>query len=213
MKDPLDAGRTSDLFQGEAVRGADPIIPGEASATSETEDEKRRRYERERKRKQRAALKAKKEAANTEAQEDWWNQNRTLLKPQELEAMLEQDTYIQSLMHSMEIVVNVQESDPELIDIIVESVKENGVSHLGRISKNDLPADWSSQQYWRNPDLLSKLTDENWQTAQYVKYGYLAALPDFRVVYFLKDKAGWDWWKAADLVGWSVDQRGTVRYR
>jgi hypothetical protein len=213
MKDPLDGGRTADLYHGSAVRVSDAIIPGEAGATVESEDEKRRRVERERKRKQRAVLKQKKEALNTQSEQEWWAGNRARLKPTELESMVEQDAYVRDLLFSIKTITNV-EADPELIDIVVEFVKEHGVVYLGSFHRDqDIPYDWSSQAYWKQPELLAALKAENWQTERHVVYGYLAALPDWRVVEFLHKKAGWEWLRALELTGASLSSRNTVSYR
>jgi hypothetical protein len=95
---------------------------------------------------------------------------------------------------------------------LVEFVKAHGVTHLGRITKNSIPADWPSTQYWRDPALMLKLADENKQTEQFVKFGLLAALPDWRLVEFLT-RAGWEWQKVAQLVGYHIDHHNHVSHR
>jgi hypothetical protein len=152
-------------------------------------------------------LKKRKVAASQETEQAWWEHNRALLKPDELAAMQAQDEYVRDLMLSMQTVIDVKVSDPELIYIIIGFVKEQGVTHLGAITKSEIPANWPTRRYWADADLLNKLTGENPQTEQYVKYGLLSALPDWQVVEFLHKKAGWIWNDAADLVGYRTNQR------
>jgi hypothetical protein len=104
--------------------------------------------------------------------------------------------------------VSVEETTAD----VVESVKQDGTTRLGYITKNDIPADWPSLQYWRDAELLENLENENKQTAQFARYGLLAALPDWRVVQFLTEKGDWTWQHAAALVGYH-DHRDQVKYR
>jgi hypothetical protein len=188
----------------------DPIVPGEAGASAESEPEKRRRQWRERKRKQRLEQREQKAAQTVEAESEWWTQNRASLSPTELAAMEEQDEYLRDVLFSMETINDVQ-SDPELVDVVVASVKEHGVTHLGGITRGDIPKDWSSRQYWKEPQLVAVLEQEGSQTAQFVRYGLLLALPDWRVAEFLQKKAGWSWDQVAELLG-LTDSRDIVRY-
>jgi hypothetical protein len=153
-------------------------------------------------------------ASRTVTERAWWEGNRSTLKPLELEAMQEQDAYIRDLLFSMEAVADAQQSNPVLIEIVEDLVKENGTTHLGYVSKNALPPDWPSRQYWRDAELMERLSGENKQTEQYVRYGLLTALPDWRVVEFLTEKAKWSWQQAADLVGYfHTDHLNFVQYR
>jgi hypothetical protein len=172
----------------------------------------KRKRDREKKRKERSRQQLEKTASIAASEQEWWAGNRATLKPQELESMQAQDNYIRDLLFSMESVVNIRESDPELIDIVVETVQKFGTVRLGYIFRNDLPANWSEQQFWQDPALLEQLEDEGLQTKQFVKFGLLSTLPDWVAVQFLTEKAGWTWQKAADLVGYASDRNG-VRYR
>jgi hypothetical protein len=97
---------------------------------------------------------------------------------------------------------------------LVEFGKKHGLAHLGYVVKNNnIPPDWFEQPFWRDAALLEILENENKQTAKYVRYGLLAAVPDWRVVQFLTEKAGWSWQQAADLVGYRVDYMDYVRYQ
>jgi hypothetical protein len=194
--------------QAAALLTPDQVATAEADARRER-DAERKRQQRAREKIQRDRVKA---ASLAETERKWWESNRAALSAEASAAMQAQDYYIRDLLFSMETVVNVQELDPELIDIVVAFVKDRGVTHLGYISKNELP-DWPSRQYWRDAELMDKLIAENSQTEQYVKYGLLAALPDWRVVDFLKGKAGWTWQRAADLVGYHTDHLNDVSYR
>jgi hypothetical protein len=200
----------------------DPITPGEAGATAESEAEKRRRLWRERKRRQRAEEKEIKVAQTTEAESEWWARNRDLLSPTELEAMQAQDRLCLDFITMMEYATrnNISLDDlnyifeKDCVAGLVEFVKEFGVTHLGAIHRSsEIPPDWSGRQYWKEPQLLAALEQEGLQTAQLVRYGLLAALPDFRVERFLVDKAKWPWMRVADLLGYQIDHNNTVRYR
>jgi hypothetical protein len=189
----------------------DPIVLGSAGETAESLADQRRAKDAKRKRDERAAKQNAKRAASNQTREEWFAGNRALLAPTELEKMVEVDADIRDLMVSMETITDVS-LDPELVDIIVESVKENGVAHLGYVSKNDLPGDWSGRQYWRSADLMKKLVDEGWQTEQFIRFGFLAALPDWQVAEFLQKKAGWSFDKTAALLGYKYNGLGPVTY-
>jgi hypothetical protein len=188
----------------------DPIIPGEAGATAESEEEKRKRLQRERKAKQRANEKKQKQAQATESEREWWERNRTSLPPNELSSLESQDRETLEILKSMEL---LKGTDPELVEVVAESVKENGVAHLGNIVRNeDIPKDWSIQDYWKNPELLAALEAESDSTAIFVRHGLLTALPDWRVVEFLQSQ-GWEWKKAAALVGYAEVKGIGFQYR
>jgi len=173
----------------------------------------KRKRDREKKRKQRVGEKQEKAASTSETEKEWWEGNRATLASEALAEMVELDGYVRDVLYSMQIVVGMPESDPELIQIVVSFVKERGVVHLGYIVKDaDIPPDWSGKPYWQDSVLLARLEAEGEQTAQYVRFGLLVALPDWRVVNFLTDKAGWSWEKAADLAGY-IEQRDGVRHR
>src|SRR5262249_24565293 len=158
----------------------------------------KRKRDRAKKRRQREGEKQEKAASTAETEKEWWYGNRSALAPETLEAMHEQDAYLRDVSLSMETVKDVQQLDPELIQIVVELVKERGVVHLGHIVKDaDIPPDWSEKSYWQDPTLLAKLEAEGEPTARYVRFGLLTALPDWRVVEFLQ-KAAWDWKRAAE---------------
>jgi len=179
------------------------------TGATESEEEKRKRIQRERKARSRAKEKKIKQAQATESEVEWWQRNRaTLLKPDELAAMQEQDAEVREILRSMEI---LQGEDHELTQIVLDLVKERGVVHLGNIHRDpDIPADWSSRPYWQDSALLGKLEAEGGQTAQFVRFGLLSSLPDWRAVEFVQ-KSGWSWEKAAELVGYVVT-RNTVSY-
>jgi len=182
-------------------------------------EQMKRKRDREKKRKQRVGEKQEKAASTSETENEWWESNRTTLAPETRETMKEQDAHIRDVLLSMKTVIDVQQLDPELIQIVVDLVTEHGTAHLGCITRDpDIPADWSTgvfhgyAKYWQDTTLLSKLVAEGPATERYVKFGLLSGLPDWRVVEFLHKKAGWDWWKAADLVGY-IEKREGVRPR
>ncbi len=183
-----------------------------------TLEQAKRKRDREKKRKQREAERKVKAASTALDEREWWNGNRETLKPEELAGMLAQHERVHDLLDWMELCGHENEgldfvSVEETTADVVEFVKEHGVARLGYVSKTDLPPDWSTRQYWRDAELLEKVENENSQTAQYVKFGLLPALPDWRVERFLVDKAKWTWQQAVALVGQYVDHTDTVRYR
>jgi hypothetical protein len=189
---------------------------GQLSGLKDRTEAETREYQRLSVRKSRykrqARLAVAPSAANTE--QDWWEEGRVLLTPQEREAMIRQHEACLDRLHWMAHGHEVPPDDPDYVspedglDLLLDSVRENGVTHLGYITKDeDIPSNWGTQRYWRDPDLLQKLYDENWQTTQYVRYGWLAALPDWKVVEFLTKKASWEWRQAADLVGYKLKVR------
>jgi hypothetical protein len=179
-----------------------------------TEEQAKRRINREKKRRERTRQQHEKTASIAASEKEWWAGNRAALSSEELEAMQEQDAYIRDLLFSMETVVDAPQSDPVLIEIVEDLVKERGTVHLGYTHKDpDIPSDWSTSQYWRDAALLEKLENENKQTAQYVRYGLLDGLPDWRAEQFLTGKARWAWQKAATFLGYHIDHRDQVSYR
>jgi hypothetical protein len=177
----------------------------------------KRRRDREKKRKERDSKRKEKTASIAATRQEFWNGNRSALSSENLEAMFAQDGRVRDQLYFMDHGYKVTAEDIVYLSVdegtaeLVEFVKEHGVTHLGYVSKNDLPPDWPSRQYWRDADLMEKLENENKQTAQYVRYGLLAAVPDWRVVQFLTEKAGWQ--QAADLVGYYLEHLNFVRCR
>jgi hypothetical protein len=179
-----------------------------------TPEQAKRKRNREKKRKQRDGERKEKAASTARDEREWWSGNCAALSSEELEAMQQQDAYIRDLLFSMETVVDVQQSDPVLIEIVEDLVKERGTVHLGYTHKDpDIPSDWSTSQYWRDAALLEKLENENKQTAQYARYGLLDGLPDCRAEQFLTGKARWAWQKTANFLGYHIDHRDQVSYR
>jgi len=182
------------------------------------QEEKIRQGNLERKRRQRAkeaaARSQAKDAALAMSEEAWHASQRALLTADQLTAMQTHDAYLCDVLFSMRTVQNVCELDPELIEIVVELVKAHGTCHSGRITADQsISVSWSSRPYWQDPELLQKLCSESEATKTLCLYGYLAALPDFRVVSFLTEKAQWSFDRAAALVGWCLDSRdGSVSY-
>jgi hypothetical protein len=172
----------------------------------------------ERKRKQRAREAAQRAQERTaehcDNREDWFASQRALLPADELAALQEQDAYLNDVLFSMKTVQNVRESDPELIDIVTGLVKDLGTCHLGNITKDpDIPCMAIHRRpYWKNRELLDRLIAEGPQTAVYATYGYLNALPDYRVVEFLHKRANWEWDRAAALVNYKIDLDGHVTH-
>jgi hypothetical protein len=176
-----------------------------------TSEQLKRKYNREKKRKERNSKRKEKAASTALEEHEWWNGNRSALSSEDFEVMFAQDGRVRDQLYWMDhgykataediVYISLEEGVAEL----VEFVKKHGVAHLGYVSNNGLPPDWPSLQYWRDAELIEKLESENKQTAQYVRYGLLAGLPDWRVVEFLTEKAKWSWQQAAALVGWRID--------
>ena len=213
------------------MEDTDPIVPGEAGATAESEAEKRRQKWRERKRKQRAEARDQKAAEITESKAEWFSRNRAKLSPDELAEMQAQDARCLDhvlVMNYMD--ANCLTDDPAELGItlgglneiferdcvadLVTLVKENGVTHLGYIHRSDeIPQDWPSRPFWKDAELLAALEQEGLQTGQYIRYGLLAALPDWQVAHFLQDHAKWPWDEVAALLGYYENAQGIVRHR
>jgi hypothetical protein len=180
----------------------DPMVIGEAGATAESEAEKKRRQWRESKQKQRRAERQEKVAKATESEREWFERNRASLPPAELASLEKLDAEVRELLVSMK---SLQGSDEELVKIVVDHVKENGTAHLGyitRASREIIPADWPSVEYWKNPELLAALEAESDSTATFIRFGLLTALIDWNVQAFLIDKAGWTQNRTAELLGY-----------
>jgi hypothetical protein len=162
--------------------------------------------------------KEEKAARTSETRKEWWDGNRATLAPETLEAMLVQHSRVLDQLYWMDHGHKVPVEDPDFVSVeegvadLMGFLKDHGTVHLGAITKNEIPADWPSRKFWQDPELLARLEDENQQTKQYVRYGLLAALQDWRVVEFLQ-KNGWSWQQAADLVGYHTDRLNTVRHR
>jgi len=199
----------------------DPIVPGEAGATAESQEEKRRRLWRERKRKQRSEQRDEKAAQTMEAESDWYASNRAQLQPNELEVMQAQDARCHDFTHVMRYATknNISVDDlnfifeKDFVAELVEFVKDFGVAHLGAITRGDIPNNWPERKYWQDSELLAALEDEGPQTQQYIRFGLLAGLPDWRVYFFLMEIAKWRFDDAADLLGYKTDHNNTVRYQ
>jgi hypothetical protein len=177
----------------------------------------KRRRDRLKKRKERTKQQHEKTASIAATRQEFWNGNRSALSSNELTAMQAQHERVHDLLDWMELCGHENEgldfvSVEETTADVVESVRQHGVAHLGSIVKNDIPPDWSEQQFWRDAALLEKLEGENLQTKQFVKFGLLTALPDWQAVQFLTEKGGWTWQHAAALVGYH-DHRDQVKYR
>jgi len=131
------------------------------------------------------------------------------LAPAVLADLIAKDEYVRDLLVSMDTITDIS-LDPELLYIVRGFVETNGVSHLGAITRNDIAADWSNRKFWTETALLNKLTSENPQTETYVLYGLHSALPDWRTVEFLTNKAGLSWKEAAQVVGYRTMVRDGV---
>jgi hypothetical protein len=180
----------------------DPL-GGIAGPASESALKIRRARDAARHRRKRAEAAQARAALSRSTEADFHELNRSSLPVAEREAMEAQDREVRELMYSMSAVSNVLESDPELIDIVVQFVKDFPCPHLGGVTRDpNIPADWSSTEYWKDSELREALESENDATATFIRYGYLSGIPDWRVINFLHKKAGWDWNRAATLVGY-----------
>jgi hypothetical protein len=153
----------------------------------------------------------KKEETN-ETCHDFWKKNRAALSEKTLQGMLAQHERVHDLLDWMELCgyenegldfVSVEKTTAD----VVEFVQQHSVVRLGYVLKNDIPPDWSSQTFWLDDELMVKLLAESKQMAQYVRYGLFASLPDWQVVKFLTNRAGWSWDKAAAFVGYPEERK------
>ena|ERR1700722_2564781 len=162
-----------------------------------------------RKRNARSKARDKKAASSAQVKQEFWDHNKTQLAPAVLADLIAKDEYVRDLLVSMDTITDIS-LDPELLYIVRGFVETNGVSHLGAITRNDIAADWSNRKFWTETALLNKLTSENPQTETYVLYGLHSALPDWRTVEFLTNKAGLSWKEAAQVVGYRTMVRDGV---
>jgi hypothetical protein len=174
---------------------------------------KRREKDRLRKQAERDAKKFAKEAELLETCREWWNKNREAIPRHELEAMKAQRELVLDQLHWMERpLADVNDADyvstEEGVADLINFVKQHGAVRLGHfhreMSYEVIPPDWYSRPFWKNSDILQALLDEGEPTANYVKYGLLTALIDWRVIEFLQEKADWTWDAAAGLIGLQV---------
>jgi hypothetical protein len=186
-------------------------------------------YRERKKAKEAAAKVAAVDACQT--QNDWWQKNRAELDPEKLKQLQARHEQTLDMIHSMEHGGELDLLDPlyvsveAIIDILLDDLSKGDCPHLGYILKNsDIPSDWSTgawrdgQTYWHDPALVQMLEAEGPATALYVRYGFLSNPPDWIVVDFLTTH-GWEWNKAAAVVGYYVPESngrgasGPVVYR
>jgi hypothetical protein len=188
------------------------VIRGELP--TETLIRERKEKDAARKRQERKVKRLQKDAELLRTESEWHAKNREALTATELAAMQEKDEYIRSLLYSMR-TINAQELDSELLDTVLDFVKQNpcphlGYAHIGGLNSQIAP-DWSSRPYWQDPKLIALLEAEGPATASRARYGYLTSIPDWLLIEFLTKKAGWSWDAAAKLVGYKV-VNGVVGY-
>jgi hypothetical protein len=184
---------------------------------------------RERKKAKEAAVKvAAVDACKT--QSEWWAKNRAEIDPEKLKQLQNRHEQVLATLDWMEDGYLLDPSDEcfvsiaDGVDILLDDLSKSDSPHLGYILKNsDIPSDWSTgtwsgQKYWHDSTLVQMLCDEGEPTKTYVLYGFLTAVPDWIAVNFLTEH-GWDWNKAAELVGYHVPESnsrgasGPVAYR
>lgn len=189
------------------------IVEAEVSEDKAVQREKNRI----RKAAQRARDKAAREAEelaektkNAKTESEWWEFNRKALKPVELADLQEQDAVIRDVLREM---LSTRTPTREFIQVVVDLCEEDGVAHLGPITKegSGIPADWATHKFWKEPKLLAALQAESEATKTYVRTGLLVCLPDHIVVSFLQS-AGWKWNDAAAVVGYKINSREQITY-
>jgi hypothetical protein len=206
MKDPLDGGRTAEMF--------DPIDPTlGAGATVEDKDAKRREKDKLRQRNKRAAEKRTKEAIALGTKKEFWLKNRQALSAAELDDLQDQHRAVREFQTWMK--DPAAEDFAEGLQALLDFVREKESPRLGYILHDqNIPRGWPSQKFWADAGLLKALSAENSATERYVLYGYLSGVPDWQVVEFLTTRAGWKWDDAAKVVGYVEDPRtNTIVYR
>jgi hypothetical protein len=182
----------------------------------------KRKRDRDHKRRERASKRQKETASTALIEREFWLGNRSSIPVKELNELQAQHERIHDLLDLMELAgEEVPAEYREHLDYIsvgevtakvIESVKKFGTTRLGYIHKDiEIPQDWPSRQYWREPELLAKLEAENKQTAIHARYGLTIAIPDWLAVGFLTDKAGWKHEAAYQLVGYRLTE-GIFKY-
>lgn len=181
--------------------------------------EEEKEYSRLSARKSRYKAHAEQIASTASSRDEFWESNRAGLSPQELESMTRLHERCLDVLCWMEIGREVEPSDDCYVPFedgvadLLEFVNEHGTTRLGYIKKDqEIPGDWSTREYWRSSELLTKLCDENYQTSRYVRYGLLCALPDWKVANFLTERAGWAFEKVNALLGRVISRENGMIY-
>ena len=170
-------------------------------------------------RRSRRKARAEQIASTANSRPEFWESNRTALSPQELASMLTLHQRVEDILFWMEHGHELDPTDEDFVSLesgvadLLEFMREHGTARLGYIKADqDIPADWSTREFWRSSELLTKLCDENYPTAQYVRYGLHAALPDWLVANFLTGRAGWSFEKVNALLGRVVTKENGMVY-
>jgi hypothetical protein len=174
----------------------------------------------------RQRVKAKEVAAKVAAvdacgtRQEWFEKNRVELDPEKLNQLQGRHEQVLATLDWMEDGYLLDPSDEcfvsivDGVDILLDDLSKSDSPHLGYVKRNqDVPSDWSTgiwsgKKYWHDAELLQMLESEGPATALYVRYGFLSNPPDWMVVDFLTSHGGWDWNKAASVVGYCVPETG-----
>jgi hypothetical protein len=147
-----------------------------------TADQLRRKRNRERKRNQRAQEKQSKKARNAGAEslDAFWRVNRESAKQSDIDALLEREAEVLDLIYVMKQIVegtyeqNVAEEDRVPVAAIIAEVQEEKAKGVVAVEVGLL-------DFHLNANIFARLTQTKDQTAIFVRYGIVTALPTHRL--------------------------------
>jgi len=205
----------TELEQNEERLRALSEIPVKERTASEKREYNRLSTQKSRRKKRSAEI-----ASNAETRREFWQENRQTLSEKELAEMEALTELVLDKLHWMETEHSVDPADECYVSLedgtadIIQFIGENGVGRLGYIFSKDseIRPDWSTAEYWRDPELLTKLCSEGYPMEIWVRYGFLVALPDWEVAEFLKTRAGWTNERINQLLGRLMTSEGHCVY-
>jgi hypothetical protein len=168
--------------------------PEQKKAAKIADAERVREYNRQAKRDQRERERNAEEAGESSTLAEFQAKNRASLSKTELAPKLELHERVLDQVHFMETAQPGDEFFAEDVADLREFLEEHGVVHCGYFRKDpEVPANWSSLEWWKDAWLLPKCLAE---FGDWARYGLLSGLPDWITLRFLhrihpdRDKLG-----------------------
>jgi hypothetical protein len=128
------------------------------------------------------------EGASCKTREEWWALNRSKMSEADLkealdlhERCLDEVYWIQ---HGQEVSPDDEECYVGLdegINGLIEFIAEHPCPRLGYRTAGDLPPDWGRTEYWKSPEMLSRIAFEGDATLLYARTGLLSGVPDWMI--------------------------------
>jgi hypothetical protein len=130
------------------------------------------------------------EGAACETRAEWWALCRSKMTEAELQAALglheECMSYVRWLQFGAPFTPEPDLSMQDMVDDLVQFVREHPCPRLGSLTAGDLPPDWG--EYWKDAVMLKRIEAEGPATYLYARTGLLSGLPDHYVWRFLLDE-------------------------